>query len=735
MPRSPGTTASRLLVLTSLLVCPTTPARAAQSPPAGHKVTGRELMKMGFFQDFEELSLEELLTPTEATVTVASRLPETVERTPGTVTLLKGDDIRKLGARTLEDALRLLPGVDVTVDRLGRSKIALRGVTTGFTGGVSENVLVLLNGVRLNESVLGGAGTLNLNLPADHVKQVEVLRGPAGALYGDGALAGVVSIVLQSVDDFMGTELLAGVGSFATQDYSIRSGAVYKQLRISGFVRFLDSHGAQSNLPADSQTGADRDRAAHGLPPISLAPGPTTDGYRTIETAYQLGLGEWSLGLRSRSDGWDGLVGWADALGKQNSLATRQTNIDLAWKRDNTRYGAFEARLSFAQNEIRQILEIYPSGYVLFPPNGADPVSFGKPHSDGGVFLDESLGSQRWNAEGTWHRELSSRHRLLGGLSFGIEKTHDLQADSNLDFRTDTPVPGAPGGGLGYLPAAVANSKRSVFGAYLQDQWTVSDRVTLSTGLRFDHIWGVGGTASPRIALVGGLRSGLGWKLLYGRSFRAPTFSELYFSLPGYTGNPDLRTTVADSFEGGLTYKSGQWNATVTGYLNLVDRTIGTGLPFDPVGSTVLRNGEGVRVFGFESDVRRSFGTAHSLFANYTYQHAVLRESDLRAPEVPAHLANLGVNLLFRDRFGLTPTLMLRSSRPRRPLDPRPPTEGTAAFSLAGQARDLFRIRGLGADLRIDDLFDDEPFDPAPLVPGDYPRPGFRVLAHITYRF
>jgi hypothetical protein len=192
---------------------------------------------------------------------------------------------------------------------------------------------------------------------------------------------------------------------------------------------------------------------------------------------------------------------------------------------------------------------------------------------------------------------------------------------------------------------------------------------------------------------------------------------------------------VADSFEGGLNYKSGQWRAALTGYLNLVDRTIETGLPFDPVGATVLRNGEGLRVFGFESDVRKSFAGAHSLFFNYTYQHAVLRQTDLRAPEVPAHLANLGVNLLFRDRFSLTPTLMLRSSRPRRPLDPRPATEGRAWFGLAGQAHDLFRVRGLGADLRIDDLFDAEPYDPAPLVPGDYPRPGFRVLAHVTYRF
>jgi iron complex outermembrane receptor protein len=92
-------------------------------------------MKMGFFQDFDELDLEELLTSTEATVTVGSRHPLPVERTPGTVSLVKSDEIRDLGARTLEDVLRLLPGVDITTDRLGRSSISLRGIAPASRAG------------------------------------------------------------------------------------------------------------------------------------------------------------------------------------------------------------------------------------------------------------------------------------------------------------------------------------------------------------------------------------------------------------------------------------------------------------------------------------------------------------------------------------------------------------------------------------------------------------------------
>jgi outer membrane receptor protein involved in Fe transport len=745
MPLVPGRPASArvrfllAILLAALAVLPPPAEATARADSTGRKVSVRELMKMGFFQDFDELDLEELLTPTDATVTVGSRHPLPIERTPGTVSLVKSDEIRDLGARTLEDVLRLLPGVDITTDRLGRSNIALRGLGASFTGGASESVLVLLDGQALNEPVLGGASSVNLNLPADHVRQVELLRGPGSMLFGDGALAGIISITLDSIDSFNGTEILAGGGSFGTQDYAIRSGARFKRMQISGFVRFQDSAGAQLDVPADAQTAVDLAQAPK--PPISLAPGRTTDDYQTVETAYRFGLGEWSLGLRSRSDRSGAFVGAADILGRRNDLASRQTNVDLGWKREVPKVGAVEARVSFAQTSLQQILEVYPSGYES-PQDGA---VFGKPGGEGGVFLENGLGSRRIAAEGLLTRDIAPHHQLITGLSLGREGTHDLKANANLDPRTGFTVPAAPDEGLGPLSDAVADSHRSVVSVFAQDAWTPSPRLSLTTGLRFDHYWGVGGTVSPRVALVGNLPSwlekalpsrlagGLGYKLLYGRSFRIPTFSELYFNLPGYTGNPNLKPVVADSVEATLDYKGGGFWVAGTGYWNQVDRTIGTGEPFSPVGTALLTNGAGVRVFGFEAEVRKRFGAANSAFANYAYQHARERESGNPAPGVPSHLANFGASFSIRDRYTLTPTLELRSSRPRAGGDTRASVDGVALFGLAARARQLYR--GLGADLLLQNLFDQDYTDPAPFVPGDYPRPGRRLLLHLSYRF
>ena len=59
---------------------------------------------------------------------MASARPVAVEQVPGSVTVFKAEEIRNLGARTLLELLRFVPGFDVTFDNLGRARIAVRGI-------------------------------------------------------------------------------------------------------------------------------------------------------------------------------------------------------------------------------------------------------------------------------------------------------------------------------------------------------------------------------------------------------------------------------------------------------------------------------------------------------------------------------------------------------------------------------------------------------------------------------
>src|SRR5262245_7538016 len=172
----------------------------------GKVASTRELLRMGFFQDFEELDLEDLIGPADILLGILGGRGTSAEKAPGAVSVLTDEDMRLRGVRTLQQALELFPSVDVTTDGLGRPRVVIRGAFSGATGGGSEDVLILVNGHRMDDPFLGGATLLNSELPVANIKRIELLRGGASGLYGSGAVAGVVDVITYGPADFSGIE-------------------------------------------------------------------------------------------------------------------------------------------------------------------------------------------------------------------------------------------------------------------------------------------------------------------------------------------------------------------------------------------------------------------------------------------------------------------------------------------------------------------------------------------------
>jgi iron complex outermembrane receptor protein len=257
----------------------------------------------------------------------------------------------------------------------------------------------------------------------------------------------------------------------------------------------------------------------------------------------------------------------------------------------------------------------------------------------------------------------------------------------------------------------------------------------VTAGLRFDHLSDLGGTLNPRLALVGRWRESFGYKVLYGRAFRAPTFRELAFDLPGGEGNPDLKLVKADEVALALSWKRNRLRLEAHPFLNLVSDTVALpGLPA-PGNPLTFTNAAGVRALGIELLAGSGFGLNNSWFANLTLQDPKDRETDERVPGLPTALLSAGVSLEIRGRAILTPSLIARSSRPRAADDPRANVPGYLLFAVTARSKALWRTLELA--LCVDNLFSKSYADPAFKngVPGDYPRPGRRVLLHATYKF
>lgn len=126
------------------------------------------------------------------------------------VSVVTAEDINAHGWRTLPEALRAIPGLHI-------SQSGAPGSTVGMVirGSRSSQVLVLVDGVRLNDPSNPTREAEIATLDLNHVERIEVLRGPQSGLYGSDALAGVVNIVTRRAEE----EGLTASGSIEAGSY------------------------------------------------------------------------------------------------------------------------------------------------------------------------------------------------------------------------------------------------------------------------------------------------------------------------------------------------------------------------------------------------------------------------------------------------------------------------------------------------------------------------------------
>jgi iron complex outermembrane recepter protein len=145
--------------------------------------------------DYDALSLKDLLNTKIVSV---SKKAESLFDAPLSASVISKEDIQRAGSSSIMEALRLVPGVIVKEQNNGNYDIHLRGVNIPPNPTFEESstpTLVMINNRPIYSYLKGG--TLWETLPVDlnDVEKIEVIRGPAGALYGPNAVNGVINII------------------------------------------------------------------------------------------------------------------------------------------------------------------------------------------------------------------------------------------------------------------------------------------------------------------------------------------------------------------------------------------------------------------------------------------------------------------------------------------------------------------------------------------------------------
>ncbi|MGV8711506.1 MAG: TonB-dependent receptor plug domain-containing protein [Nitrosomonas sp.] len=143
-------------------------------------------------------------------VTSVSRRSEKLTQVASAVFVITQDDIRRSGATSIPEALRMAPGVEVA--RIGTDKWAIN--IRGFNGRFADKLQVLMDGRSVYNPLFSGVQWELQDTLMEDIDRIEVIRGPGAAVWGANAVNGVINIITKKAADTQGALVSAGGGTF-----------------------------------------------------------------------------------------------------------------------------------------------------------------------------------------------------------------------------------------------------------------------------------------------------------------------------------------------------------------------------------------------------------------------------------------------------------------------------------------------------------------------------------------
>lgn len=168
--------------------------------------------------DFTELSLEALM---DIKVTSISKKPQRLATAAAAAFVITQEDIRRSGATTIPDLLRMVPGVQVAQIDANKWAVSIRG----FNGRFANKLLVLQDGRSIYTPLFSGVYWEHQQTPLEDIERIEVIRGPSAALWGANAVNGVINIITKHAGDTHGGMVAVRSGTQDNGSMFLRYGA------------------------------------------------------------------------------------------------------------------------------------------------------------------------------------------------------------------------------------------------------------------------------------------------------------------------------------------------------------------------------------------------------------------------------------------------------------------------------------------------------------------------------
>ncbi len=636
----------------------------------------------------EDEAMSNLLKIIETESEIATKNKMNTDFVPGMVTVLLGKDLEAMGIDTVWKAMRLIPGIHIRISQQGDLQVVTRGL-----GGevMSPEIKTMIDNRPAHNAFLGFGPSLYL--PIGAVERIEVIRGPGSSLYGDYAFAGVINIVTRKGE----SRAMVQYGSHNTyQGSAVISG----HSENNKFSYSLSA--SRHNTNGDNTIVGPDALGQFGQPDKRIQ----TDT-AIVEMTYDKTSLYGRVITLSQGNHF-GLIGVLEPANQRGGIDSTDIMVGIKQGIDLSEKIDLELHADYTNYEV-------DSKFTVAPPSNKANLYYKERKYLAGLQLNI---------------DSFDRHRVLIGLDYSDAKPENIWWTANFF----SPAPGV------YIPipttliTGAANwvredISRKTMSLFAQDQFSISERLMLTTGVRYDKFSDVGRSINPRVGLVYNIDNKHIFKAQFARAFRPPTLYEKYENTG--TGNINLKAETIDTVEVGYIYTTLDTVIRSTLFNSRVKHLIGRGLttPYQNLQDTI-------KLTGGELEIQKKLSDNLRLDGNVSYVRAINNTTKRPLEGSTDLLGNLALTWMPVRNYTLTIWANHVGAKHRATGDTRSKLAADNTVDIAFGVINLFS-RNITFRAGVKNLFDHDLRYPAPaaMYRNDFPGGKRTLWSQIAYEF
>ncbi len=606
----------------------------------------------------EEDSLD-MVFGTEEQVSIATGRQQPIYKAPAIANVISRQDILNSTASTLNELLEMVTGLHVSENYFSGSAIT---TTRGFHRNPNAGVLFMLNGVSIN-NLQTGSRPAALQLPLASIERIEIIRGPGSAVHGSDAYVGLVNIITSTPDPEAGFITGVRVGDFGLKNAWFQHAFNINHWDIGYTIESISTDDDDRLIARDLQSFFDDVTGTNA----SIAPAGMNASYDVYNLMFNASREHWQFRqwLWTNADqGNEHSVPGLDVIDSQGHAQSSVLMSTVEYTNDAlTPDWTFNTSANVLFYEISRNQHLLPPGSIA--PIGSDGNLFTPGINNRvvtfpvGMIDNTDVNEQSITLEAATIYSGIDAHQLR--LAAGYQR-QSLDASESKNFG-----PGVLDGNQSSAPTTlidvsdtnvfIPDGSRSIVFLSLQDEWFIHNDWTLTAGLRYDRYSDFGDTSNPRLALVWQTNYNLTTKLLYGKAFRAPSYTELFLqNSPGTNGNAALQPESIDTIELSFDYRPTLNIQSIVSFFAYQADNLISSVDFNAAANTKSFTNENAQDgHGIEIELAWDLSRALRLNANYAWQYSTLNGSREEPANAPAQQAYAAL------KYGLSRALSLNN--------------------------------------------------------------------------